>query len=200
MATSPQHWRPLSHSIWCPSRPVTRVRARDSDSTSTLSYDGAGTEGDSRPRPPCHAREAHSCCVPISCGVASARGHVHAAARLLSDKQTYTHLHGAPGPAAGNACPAVDRGAGCAGADAATEEALAQQCHRFRLSVDVHSVQARRLPTSLASVYATATLPPDLPGCATLPCADHATEITIVAVAQNSLPSASSAMHLTKLS
>jgi len=28
----------------------------------------------------------------------------------------------------------------------------------------VHSVQARRLPTSLASVYATAMLPPELPG------------------------------------
>ena len=57
---------------------------------------------------------------------------------------------------------AVDRGAAVAGAAAA--EALAKQCHRFRLSVDVHSVQARRLPTSLASVYATATLPPELPG------------------------------------
>ena len=46
----------------------------------------------------------------------------------------------------------------------AAAEVLAQQKHRFRLSVDLRSVHMRRLPSGLASVYAVATLPPELPG------------------------------------
>ena len=162
MATTPQHWRPLSHSVWCPSRPVTGARARDSDTTSTLSSDAAEIGGDFRPHPPSPARSTQLLCAyvvrrRVGPWALACRGALAARRADIMSSLCVVLV-----PLACDARPGVDRTAACAGA--ATAEALAQQCHRFRLSVGVHSVQARRLPTSLASVYATATLPPELPG------------------------------------
>ena len=62
MATSPQHWRPVSHSVWSPSRPIAGVHARESDTTSSLSADDFETQGDFLSHPPSHARGTQALC------------------------------------------------------------------------------------------------------------------------------------------